>query len=79
MLLVDVGSTRDLISLSMVLSMRFNVKMVLSIYIQLTLRDRSRCFACFLPEARDVATRDSGSGQVQSTKLDRAWVLLHFI
>ena len=26
-----------------------------------------------------MATRDSGSGQVQSTKLDRAWVLLHFI
>ena len=25
------------------------------------------------------ATRDSGGGQVQSTKLDRAWVLLHFI
>ena len=32
-----------------------------------------------LPEARGVATRDSGSGQVQSTKLDRTWVLLHFI
>ena len=26
-----------------------------------------------------MATRDSGSGQVQSTKLDRTWVLLHFI
>ena len=65
--------------LSMVVSMRFNVKMVLSIYIQLTLRDRNSSFACFLPEARDVAMRDSGSGQVQSTKLDRAWVLLHFI
>ena len=26
-----------------------------------------------------MATRDSGGGQVQSTKLDRAWVLLHFI
>ena len=38
-----------------------------------------RCFVCFLPEARGVATRDSGSGQVQSTKLDRTWVLLHFI
>ena len=35
--------------------------------------------ACFLPEARDVATRDSGGGQVQSTRLDRTWVLLHFI
>ena len=23
-----------------------------------------------------MATRDSGSGQVQSTKLDRTWVLL---
>ena len=30
-------------------------------------------------QARGVATRDSGSGQVQSTKLDRTWVLLHFI
>ena len=28
---------------------------------------------------KDVATRDSGSGQVESTKLDRTWVLLDFI
>ena len=26
-----------------------------------------------------MATRDSGGGQVQSTRLDRTWVLLHFI
>ena len=45
--------------------MRFNVKMVLSIYIQLTLRDRNSMLCLsFLPEARDVAARDSGGGQV---------------
>ena len=26
-----------------------------------------------------MATRDLGCGQVQSTRLDRAWDLLHFI
>ena len=25
-----------------------------------------------------MATRDSGDGQIQSAKLERAWVLLHF-